>query len=694
MSNERRFFLMNFFSRFSYPQQFMLISLIFSFSILTSTYFMLDSQNMNIKFTYLQIKGIEYQQAILKVFENIPAHRILVKAYLQGDASKKSDILLLESKISAAFKSLINFDQVVEKDLKSTFGDFQEREILNLKPEALEKKWNEIYERGFSITPETSDREHLDFMRNLTHLMNYIGDTSDLRLDSFINTYYLISIYVNEMPSIQNWLPEMHALTEKPSPEKKIDTETKNRVRELIILTEFFLDQIKKSTEKALGDYKNISDRSETENHLKETLRLYIENTQDFLNYLQESVVLNQIEFSNENYLALANKMNKQGFILWEMLGEQIERILKERLHQLKIQQFYSMMITVSIALIAFLIGLYIMREISGPLTRLLHAANNLAKGDLSTRVPLVYNDEVGQMGMAFNQMAESFQELIGQLQWAGIQLTTSTTQIAAAAKEQEETVVQQEATTKEIAVTASEISTTAKEFAKTMNEVSATAEHTSSLAASGKAGLNQMEVIMHQMVEASGNIASKLAVLNEKAGNITSVVTTISKVADQTNLLSLNAAIEAEKAGEHGRSFAVIAREIRRLADQTGNATLDIERMINEMVSAVSAGVMGVDKFSEEIHTGVNQLSTVSEHLTKIIEKVQEQTGSFKAANEGMQAQWRAADQINNAISQLSEIARQTTEALGHFGQAIRQLNNAAQEMQSAVIKLKPQKT
>ena len=92
----------------------------------------------------------------------------------------------------------------------------------------------------------------------------------------------------------------------------------------------------------------------------------------------------------------------------------------------------------------------------------------------------------------------------------------------------------------------------------------------------------------MRQVMDAAGSINAKLAVLNEKAGNINQVVTTITKVADQTNLLSLNAAIEAEKAGEYGRGFAVVATEIRRLADQTAVATYDIEQMVKEIQSAV----------------------------------------------------------------------------------------------------------
>ncbi|QLH34991.1 MAG: hypothetical protein HWD61_01640 [Parachlamydiaceae bacterium] len=193
----------------------------------------------------------------------------------------------------------------------------------------------------------------------------------------------------------------------------------------------------------------------------------------------------------------------------------------------------------------------------------------------------------------------------------------------------------------------------------------------------------------MRYIVQAASDITAKLAVLNEKANTITSVVTTISKVADQTNLLSLNAAIEAEKAGEHGRSFAVIAREIRRLADQTANATLDIEKMVNEMIAAVSMGVLGVDKFSEEINSGVTQVTSTREQLSNIIEQVQQLTNSFETVNEDMQAQFVGAAHINESILQLSESAQHTSDSIRQFHKSLEQLNQAAKELKSMVSNL-----
>src|SRR5258708_3075429 len=173
------------------------------------------------------------------------------------------------------------------------------------------------------------------------------------------------------------------------------------------------------------------------------------------------------------------------------------------------------------------------------------------------------------------------------------------------------------------------------------------------------------MEATMRQVMEAGGAVNAKLAVLHEKASNINQVVTTITKVADQTNLLSLNAAIEAEKAGEFGRGFAVVASEVRRLADQTAVATYDIEQTVKEIQSAVSAGVMGMDKFSEEVRRGIDDVHEVGRQLSQIIEQVQALVPRFETANEGMQAQSVGAEQITEAILQLTESAQETVASL-----------------------------
>lgn len=322
------------------------------------------------------------------------------------------------------------------------------------------------------------------------------------------------------------------------------------------------------------------------------------------------------------------------------------------------------------------------------PINTLKVATQKLSEGNFSERLSLSGNGEFGVLADGFRAMIEKLASLIRAVQQSGLQVNTSATEIAATAQEQLSTANEVAATTSEIGATSKEISATSEELVNTMKEVTDVAEKTTSLAESGQAGLSRMKSTIQQITEASGAINARLAVLSEKAGNISNVVTTITKVADQTNLLSLNAAIEAEKAGDYGRGFAVVATEIRRLADQTAEATSDIERTVKEMQTAAAAGVMGMDKFSEEVRRGVEVVQRVGEELSQIIQQVQTLTSNFETVNEGMQSQSLGAQQISDALAQLGDASKQTVESLRQSKVAIEQLNEASRRLQSGVSK------
>jgi len=198
------------------------------------------------------------------------------------------------------------------------------------------------------------------------------------------------------------------------------------------------------------------------------------------------------------------------------------------------------------------------------------------------------------------------------------------------------------------------------------------------------------MESAMRLLMKATGSITTKLATINERANRISSVVTTINKVSDQTNLLSLNAAIEAEKAGEYGKGFAVVFREISRLADQTAAATQDIEYVVREMQSSVAAGVMEMDKFAEQVRQGVSEVAGIGDELTKIIDQVRNLGPEFDTVQQSMQTQSQGAVQISEAMTQLSQAVEQTRESLQEFKHATGQLNDAVHGLQGEVTRFK----
>jgi methyl-accepting chemotaxis protein WspA len=371
--------------------------------------------------------------------------------------------------------------------------------------------------------------------------------------------------------------------------------------------------------------------------------------------------------------------------------ADKISRSLADASHQVSWWGAFTVLVLLFASLWA---GAYQSSSISEPLSQLVEALERMRHGDFTKRLNIKRRDEFGVLADGLNRLVDDLSVLVGQVQRSGIQVNTNATEIAATSRQQQSTANEIAATTAQIGATSKQISATSKELVKTMNEVNDVAEETAQLASSGQAAIASMEATMRQIMDASGSISAKLAVLSERTANINSVVTTITKVADQTNLLSLNAAIEAEKAGEYGLGFAVVAMEIRRLADQTAVATYDIEKMVKEMQSAVSAGVMGMDKFSEEVRFGVEEIRQVSVQLAQIIHQVQALTPRFQTVNEGMQSQATGAQQISEILTQLSESAHQTAESLRQSNAAIEQLNGAARGLQNSVTRFKLEET
>ncbi len=324
------------------------------------------------------------------------------------------------------------------------------------------------------------------------------------------------------------------------------------------------------------------------------------------------------------------------------------------------------------------------------PLFKLANIAQRFGDFDLTVGIETNRTDELGKLLRASNEMARSFRKLLGQVQQSGIQVTSSATELSATAKEQEAIITAQVESTHGVLESTEEISDILAGLVQIMQQVAFRFHETAEYASRGQTDLAHMENAMQHMENASISISNRLQTIHERAENITSVVTTITKVAEQTNLLSLNAAIEAEKAGESGRGFTVVAREIRRLADQTAVATLDIEEMVREMQSAVSAGVMEMDKFIAEVRHSAEDVERISVQLARIIEQVQALSPSFEKVNTAMEQQAQRAQKMTGDMVHLSGGMQETRDSLHETYSAIGQLNEAAKNLRDEVSRFK----
>ena len=289
-------------------------------------------------------------------------------------------------------------------------------------------------------------------------------------------------------------------------------------------------------------------------------------------------------------------------------------------------------------------------------------AAERIAGGDLASEpIAVTGQDEGAQLLRAMNKMHDDLGAIVRAVRDASSRLGATSAQLAATTREQGATASSFGGSTAQIASAIREIAATGAELLRSVESIDQSARRTAESAATGRRRLDAMASSMTRLDGATADIADRLEVIAEKAAVIGTVVTTIAKVAEQTNLLSVNASIEAEKAGEAGLGFLVVAREIRRLADQTAAATLDIERIVRQMQESVSAGVVEMKRFADEVRTGTGDATRVANDLAAIIGDMEAALARFSDVQQGMASQAIGVTQIEEAVQQVAAGAQQT---------------------------------
>jgi len=367
----------------------------------------------------------------------------------------------------------------------------------------------------------------------------------------------------------------------------------------------------------------------------------------------------------------------------WGMI---VKQDASEAFAMMRFQRNLIIGISLVIILGVIVTALIIARSISNPIRTAVRVAKQVAAGDLRADVGETSDDETGALLNAIQTMSNDLRGLIGRIQNSSVTLIDIATTMQHTSAEQQQVVAQYGSSTTQAVASVKQISATSQELARTMNDVNTMAASTGTKAQESSANLTNMEATMRQLEKTTASFGEKLSTINERATKINVVVSTMAKVADQTNLLSINASIEAEKAGKHGLGFLVVASEISRLADQTGTAALDIERMVSEMQVSVSAGVKEMANFAGQVRGGVREIGDVSVKLGEIISAVQNITSRFGEVAQGMSAQSQGADQIREAMVRLSEGANRTAESLTEFNTATSHLRGAVGDLKDEV--------
>ncbi len=345
------------------------------------------------------------------------------------------------------------------------------------------------------------------------------------------------------------------------------------------------------------------------------------------------------------------------------------------------------------VALIAgLIIASFIGRTIGGPLCFTVEAMNEIAEGggDLTRRLDESGNNEITRLGKAFNLFAEKVRQTVSKV-------SNSTTQLAAAAAEMstitEQTRLRNQQEREEIMLVVSamnEMTSTAKEVARNATDASEAANNADLASAQGKqvviSTMHAIEALSSEVHSASKVIGQ----LEKDSENIGSVLDVIRGIAEQTNLLALNAAIEAARAGEQGRGFAVVADEVRNLASKTQQSTQEIQQMIEKLQEGARSAVKVMNESRVKAEEGVNQADKASSSLETIASSVSLIKDMNTHIASAADQQTTVADEINQNMVNISNIEEETIKGSTQTAQASEELARLAVELQELVKQFK----
>ncbi len=319
------------------------------------------------------------------------------------------------------------------------------------------------------------------------------------------------------------------------------------------------------------------------------------------------------------------------------------------------------------------------------PIAPAVERAKAIADGDLSGEdLPVKSQDELGQLTGAMNSMSHSLRELVQQVIGASTEVAAASNQIASSSEEVASGMDEQSAQVSRVSAAIEQMSASVVEVARKSSDAANSAADAGKIAQEGGGVVEETITGMNAISDAVRASADSVQNLGKRGEQIGAIVATINDIADQTNLLALNAAIEAARAGEHGRGFAVVADEVRKLADRTTQATEEIGESITAIQTETGQAVDRMNAGTQQVTDGAQKATAAGDSLKRIVSSANDVAAMIQSIAAAAEEQSAASDEVARSVEQISQVASQTAEGGRQATQAAFQLATKAEELQS----------
>ena len=657
--------------RLRYPYKFALIGLVSAVAVGFLLFSMIANLHGSISQGERELDGIRLAKPLLSAIQALQQHRILTASVAAGNSGFKDKVPAQEAQIAAAIKEV---DSALEAYGES-FG-------IGPEWEAVKAEWTSLAGEWADLTGMASLNAHNALIEHALQLNNSVADASGLVVDPALDSYYLVGTATSAMPDILERLGKIGAaginvLTRGGTVTANVQADFTRDLGGLDRMRAALLSGISRS-----GKYNEA-----IKPQLEEFQQKFSGHIDQIVAVVDNEIVSGNLQSTSAAYLAKVTGATESGYgELGRSVFPTVERLIGERVLRHKGLLYFNLAIAAALVVaFAYLsIGFYLatmegVRSLSG-------GAERIANGDLTARVTVDSKDELTQAGQGFNAMAMALSGLIGKIQASAGEVSMAATCTADSSARINEGALKQSEAAAAMAAAVEQSTVGVNQIAEFARDAETMATEAGALSDEGGEIVNRTVAEMQEIANTVKQAADLIGELGRQSGDISAIVNVIKEIADQTNLLALNAAIEAARAGEQGRGFAVVADEVRKLAERTTNSTHDISTMIVAIQSGTAQAVASMQGGVARVAAGVELAQSAGGAMEKIRAGAARVVHSIRDISHALKEQGEASNEIAGNVEHIARMADESHAAIAQTTATAQQLEQLASTLQEEV--------
>ncbi|MBZ6067499.1 methyl-accepting chemotaxis protein [Aeromonas schubertii] len=546
---------------------------------------------------------------------------------------------------------------------------------------SLQKGWQALKESLANIEPLQSDLRHDRLLADLRRLYKGVAAAGSLTQDPSLGTYYMVILSTDRLPQLRDLLGQVRDRGGAIADFGLFQAEGYGSLR-------FRLDLIQATTRELEEDLALLYQMQPAyRDALGAQTDALLGQVHTALDTFESKMMKDQlIQLTAPEVLAIGDGLDQQIAALEQAVRERLAEDLAQRLaaNQRLFWWTVAPLVLVLLLYLYLMTGAYLsLRETVG---RVRGVAARVNAQDLSQQIPVVGSDELAAISRDYNVTLETLRALMAQVRESGLAVEQSANAIEEQTRHSQQVIAAQQGETHQVATAIKELAATSCEMANNAQQAARMTEETQQVVGQGEKMLGRTMVSIEQIDKEVGQAAATINELDNRCEQIGSVIGVIRGIADQTNLLALNAAIEAARAGEQGRGFAVVADEVRSLANRTQASTVEIQQMIEQLQQGARASVETMTSVSDQAGSGVALTREVQQAFLAITGKVDQMVESNTVIASAIEEQGAVVGELERNVVRISDGSDEALSVANAARDGARHIHHQSGELKAMV--------